>query len=417
MKILWFTNTPSLAEEKLTNKPVGGGWIKSLEKELKNQFDVKLGIGFHHSIRTDFFEFNKTKYYPIYFKSGSKLRNLYSRFKGDLLPSDEVDEFIDIIKDFKPDIIHIHGTEESFGLIQKYIKNIPIVISIQGNITVYHYKWYSGISKQNVKKYTNLFTKILFNSYNSQIKSFYKRAKRENEILHFTKYIIGRTDWDKRITSVMAPNSRYFHNDEILRESFYKFKWKNNLNETINIFTTSGNNIYKGIEVVLYTAYLLDEIEFKFKWHIAGLNSNDEIIKIALRALKLRLSPNIIFEGKLSETIIVKKLLISHIYVMPSHIENSPNNLCEAMILGLPCIATDVGGTSGLLATRKEGILIQDGDPWSMAGTIVEMKNNYKQAIEYGKNARKRALERHNPGKIVNDLINIYKEIIEENTK
>jgi len=417
MRVLWFTNTPSLAEKKITNKPIGGGWIKSLEKEVKKQFDIKLGVAFYHSLKTDSFEFYKTKYYPIYYRQGSKLRRLYSRFKGDVMPPNEMNRFIEIINDFKPDIIHIHGTEEPFGLIQKEIKNIPIVISIQGNITVYHYKWYSGITKRSVSKYASLLNKILFNDYNNQIKSFNKRAKREKEILRVTKNIIGRTDWDKRITSVMSPKSKYFHNDEILRESFYKLKWENNLKETINIFTTNGNNIYKGIEVVIYAAHLLDEIRFKFKWHIAGLNSNDEIVRIALKALKLKLSPNIIFEGKLSEKLIVKKLLNSHIYVMPSHIENSPNNLCEAMILGLPCIATDAGGTSSLLSNKKEGLLIQDGDPWSMAGTILEMKNNYEQAKEYGKNARNCALKRHNPDKIVNDLINIYKEIIEENEK
>lgn len=42
---------------------------------------------------------------------------------------------------------------------------------------------------------------------------------------------------------------------------------------------------------------------------------------------------------------------------MPSHIENSPNNLCEAMILGMPCIATDAGGTSTLLSNMKDGLL------------------------------------------------------------
>ena len=87
------------------------------------------------------------------------------------------------------------------------------------------------------------------------------------------------------------------------------------------------------------------------------------------------------------------------------------------MILGMPCIATDVGGTSSLLCNKKDGLLIQDGDPWSLAGAIIELKNNYEKAIEYGVNARKKAIERHNPAKIVSDLIDIYNDIIDDNAK
>ena len=37
-------------------------------------------------------------------------------------------------------------------------------------------------------------------------------------------------------------------------------------------------------------------------------------------------------------------LLDSHLYVYPSLMDNSPNALCEAQLLGVPCIATYVGG-------------------------------------------------------------------------
>ena len=66
MRILWFTNTPSLVEKKFSNKLVEGGWIKSLEKFLNKKKDINLGIGFYHSKKLDSFFFNNTKYYPIF---------------------------------------------------------------------------------------------------------------------------------------------------------------------------------------------------------------------------------------------------------------------------------------------------------------------------------------------------------------
>ena len=109
---------------------------------------------------------------------------------------------------------------------------------------------------------------------------------------------------------------------------------------------------------------------------------------------------------------IINIMLENDIYVHPSHIENSPNSVCEAMSLGMPVIATATGGTFSLVKDNDTGILIQDGDPWSMAGTILEIYRNNDRAKNLGERARKAALERHDPNKIVSNLINIYSEIL-----
>ena len=101
----------------------------------------------------------------------------------------------------------------------------------------------------------------------------------------------------------------------------------------------------------------------------------------------------------------------SNLYVMPSHIENSPNSLCEAMMLGMPCISTNVGGVSSLLENGREGVLIQDGDPWSLAGAIKECYLNYPKYLEYGENARKRAIKRHDRKAVAAELLNIYHQV------
>jgi glycosyltransferase involved in cell wall biosynthesis len=48
-----------------------------------------------------------------------------------------------------------------------------------------------------------------------------------------------------------------------------------------------------------------------------------------------------------------------------------------------------------------------------MAGAILELRNNQQKAVEYGQKARARALVRHDKDKIVNQLIQVYQEIIE----
>jgi glycosyltransferase involved in cell wall biosynthesis len=82
------------------------------------------------------------------------------------------------------------------------------------------------------------------------------------------------------------------------------------------------------------------------------------------------------------------------------------------MLLGMPIIATYAGGIPSILGNKNEGLLFQDGDPYSLAGAIIELIEDVDYANDLAKNARQRALQRHDPEKIVNDLLQIYSSII-----
>lgn len=409
MKILWFTNTPSLAEDYLNNKPMNGGFIKSLEKIIQDKVD--LSIAFYHSEELLPFKYEKTTYFPIKQDNNSLLYKIKTRLLNQIEPKSDIKKNLQIIDEVKPDLIHIHGTESPFGLIQKF-SSIPTVISIQGNITVYKLKFFSGIPLLDVLKYSRLKSWILFTTYLNDFIRFKKMAHREKEIFKISENFIGRTNWDRRITKVLSPKANYFHNDEVLRDVFYNNKWQNQLAGTLNLITTNGPNIYKGVETLIHCAHLLDLNNIDFTWKIAGININSDIVRIAQKSLKIKLSKNIQFLGRIDDLKLKEMILNSHIYIGVSHIENSPNSLCEALILGIPCIATNAGGTSNFIEDGNNGILIQDGDPYSMAGAIIELKENYDIAINYGINARKKALIRHNKQLIATDLLKIYQDIL-----
>jgi glycosyltransferase involved in cell wall biosynthesis len=411
MKILWFTNTPSLAEDYLNNKPMNGGFIRSLEKIMQEKVD--LSIAFYHSKEMEFFKQGNTTYYPIKSNNSSFPYTIKKRYFHEIEPESDVDKFLEVAKKVRPDLIHIHGSERPFGLIQKFL-SIPTVVSIQGNISVYKLKFFSGISLLDTLKYSGLRDWLLFNTNFNQYIRFKKQAKREKEIFKLSRNFIGRTSWDKRITKILAPNSNYFHNDEVLRDSFYEEKWFNKFSKTLRLFTINGPDIYKGIETLIACAHLLDLNNVNYTWKVAGLNFNDNLVRIATKILKKKLSGNIHFLGRLDDFQVKQNVLNSNIYVAVSHIENSPNSLCEALLLGAPCIATYAGGTSSFIEDGKNGILVQDGDPFSMAGAIMELKENYDIAIKYGIAARNKALLRHNKDIISNDLLKIYQTILRD---
>ena len=109
-----------------------------------------------------------------------------------------------------------------------------------------------------------------------------------------------------------------------------------------------------------------------------------------------------------------QQFLKSEIFVSPSVIENSPNSLGEAMILGMPIVAANVGGVSSMLVHGKEGYLYQSDAPYLLAYYISQLFDDRENEYELGKNAREHALRTHNKEKNIRELIDIYKNITEE---
>jgi glycosyltransferase involved in cell wall biosynthesis len=418
IKVLWFSNTAALGAEKLgrDSKIKGtGGWMAALNDIMKDEID--LHVVFNYPYKKDAFMHKNTWFYPVY--TGNRYFNLIKNRFCTHVPDDKyLYSYLKIIQEVNPDVIHIHGTENSFLCILKQII-MPTVVSIQGIITVYNHKFYSGFNGKflNRRNYTSLKEyatggKFFKKSKNTLSKMAHIEQKRMKDI----KYVIGRTDWDYRITRILSPESKYFKGDELLRDAFYSKNWDNlyqNVGKLI-VFTTNSDNYYKGIETVFHSITLLQEIGIDIEWRIAGIKDNSLIVSIC----KSFLGPsfpksNYKLLGSLDEESLVQELLAAHIYVMPSHIENSPNNLCEAMILGMPCIATNAGGTGSLLKDGEEGILIQDGDPWAMAGAIVELQKDSKKVLTLGLNARKRALNRHNKELVKSQYLRVYNSILQ----
>lgn len=415
MKILWFANTPCGASVKLVPNLVVGGWLSSLQQQLEKNVDIELHVCFYWNKKLESFEIGKTRYYPIFRKnSGSKLERLINRAIGSNNDQNEVLSLLEVVNRVNPEVIHIHGSEENFGLI-KARTSIPIVVSIQGILLPYIEKYYSGIPKITAILNERLLSKVLLTSAKAVYKNLYTSAKREEKIFLLNKIYIGRTNWDRRVSGLLAQEYKYFCVDEIIRPAFYLKNWnKSQFQDTFQIVTTMSGGLYKGLEVVVKTAALLvAKKAINFEWIVIGQTEKSDLSILVKKWLKANYkSLNIKLVGSKNESEVAQILLDSDLFCQVSHIENSPNSLCEAMLIGMPIIASFAGGTDSIIENNKEGVLVQDGDCYSFAGAILEMSNNFNRAKELGINASIRAHVRHSPEKIVKELLDAYKEII-----
>lgn len=416
MKILWFSLSPCSSAKRFGKEKLIQGWMISLENEMKRQEDISLEVAYVSNIDEKPFEFEGVKYYPIYLNANTpvgKLKNIYgSKEKKD---KDILPILKNIIEQSNPDIIHVHGTESFFCSITNEITDIPIVYSIQGFIAPITEQFFAGYSIDVVKKYDSICSKIMNNSISVNYNNYLYDAKREKKAIKSASYLIGRTNWDRSICKLYNPNAEYFVVNEILRPVFYNTVWKKDkFSDKLILISTLSPGIYKGYETLLKAAALLKEHStFDFEWRVAGCDKDSKWVKIS-EDITGHFSEdcNIKLLGMKSAEELAEELKNADIYCHTSHIENSPNSVCEAMLIGMPVIATFVGGTDSMLHHDKEGILYQDGDPYALAAYIVELHDDFAKAKTLGDNARKVALARHDKDIIVKDLLSTYNSIV-----
>lgn len=416
IKVLWFTNTPSGASQYLNSTNPSGGWLLSLEKHIKDQQCIELHVAFYYNEKLESFYYNGVTYHPIFnnrhsSKWNTLLNNYHARFCRDT--NSKIEALIDLVHKVTPDIIHIHGSENNFGLLQKTITNIPTILSIQGILNIWNEKKYAGVPKEIQRKYESIITKIACAGVSTNDRIWEATCEREREILNHTKYIIGRTDFDRHAAIALAPNAKYYIGNELLREEFYTTYWeKEKFNQKFTIVTTISNGFYKGLETVLRTAAILKKNSFSFIWKVIGVSeSSKNAILIKKWLGEDYLSNNVNLLGRKTAKEMVEILCDADIFCQTAHIENSPNSLCEAMLLGVPSIASFAGGTNSMLEHGREGYLLQDGDSYSLAGTILEVSQNFDMAKSWGESARQKALFRHDPHRVTQEYLDIYQTI------
>lgn len=125
-----------------------------------------------------------------------------------------------------------------------------------------------------------------------------------------------------------------------------------------------------------------------------------------------KLENKVRFTGNLDAEEMKRRYLLSNVFVCPSTNENSPNSLGEAQILGVPCIASRVGGIPSMIPDEQCGILYPFEDTKALAAHICEV---FAQGDAFDNTTmQKMARKRHDPANNTQTLLEIYREVAEE---
>lgn len=363
MKILWITNIlfPE-AEQLLTGSgelKASGGWMLGAANALLQKEGIKLYVASVSNKVSSLvkLEGKKITYYVLPMGKGNQ------RVNNEYIPY-----WKQVQQEVLPDVVHIHGTEYSHG--HAYMKACScdhVVISIQGLTSAYYYYYY-GMTKGDV--YKNLtFRDIVRGTVIKGQKLFKQRGEYEKDMIRMAKHIIGRTSWDRARTWAITPDAAYHFCNETLRSDFYDGSvWDYNQCTKHSIFLSQAGYPIKGLHQVLKAMPIILRHYPDTTIRIAG----GDITKSRTWSEKLRLSgyglyikrlikqfhleDKVLFTGNLNGAEMKQEYLRSNVFICPSTIENSPNSLGEAQILGVPCVASYVGGIADMMKGNEDNL-------------------------------------------------------------
>lgn len=415
-RILWTTNVimPYPARRLGVKAPVFGGWLIGLMKQIIKNGGYKLAIAtVYGGKKFRRFDDGETIYYLLPCRDDTRYDSGLEYY------------WCKVIEDFRPALVHLHGTEFAHNLaLQKACPDEKYLVSLQGLMGPISKKYLAGLSKKEIKK-NRTFRDFVRGSILKDQKKFKKRSRYEAKILKNATAIVGRTEWDYNESLKIAGNKPYYKCNEILRDAFYDQNWNIREVEPHSIYVSQAGYPVKGFHILLEALPKLVEKYPDLKVYVAGPNILDRstfrkrllysgYAKILENKIKkYGLEKNIIFIGEKTEAEVLECMKKSNVFVQCSVIENSSNSLGEAMLIGMPCVASDVGGTADLLdATKGEGLLYRFGDAKTLSELIGRVFDDFGLAIELGENAKKHAKIIYDKQKNTDTMLEIYEKVI-----
>ena len=408
MRVLWILNTPMPeAMSVLTGRPEvsrsTGSWVCALSEALGQRSGITLFTAAPSALTRK----------PVEIK-GPSATHFVVPVKGN--------HWKEIYQQVQPDVVHIHGTEYPFFLdFVEACGNDHVVASLQGLLCEYRKVFYGGIPEDTIRRYVTFRDVIRKDSLIAKKADCWKRGEAEIALLRRVKHVMGRTSWDREVSLGVNPALQYHYCSEALREPFYSGEWAYGQCIRHRIFLSQGTNPFKGAHKLFEALPGVLEKYPDTTVHIAGPNvllggrvkvkclRNGFGAYLSALLHQYGLTEAVSFIGESDARRIKRELLAANVYVLPSVIENSPNSLCEAQMLGVPAVASDVGGTSSLIPDASCGKLYPFDDVRALTEAIIQ---SFEESPSF-EHAHMRAVaaERHDRERIVRDLLQVYGEV------
>ncbi|MBQ3714030.1 MAG: glycosyltransferase [Fibrobacter sp.] len=300
---------------------------------------------------------------------------------------------LSICRKWKPDVIHAHWPfpHAYIALGASKLLRIPLVLNFHGAelLLIRKKKWVKPLLKFAIGQARAIFANSSFTA--GKIKAI------RNVDVEWSPY--GTTLDEKGDSGLETQGAR---NESVVPHPVDgKFK----------ILFVGRHIERKGI------CYLIDSAKFlpadKFEIRIVGVGDLTE--KLKQQALQY---PHIVFTGKLSPEDLAHEYRTANVFVLPAIVDHKGDTeglgvvLIEAMELGLPVVASNVGGIPDVVVDGDSGILVPEKDPEALANAFKRLASDRALVVSLLEGARRRIAECFEWNGIIKRQIEVYNKVI-----
>ena len=419
MKVLWLVNIvmPQLAAHLGHKATVFGGWLSGAMEAVRASnhelvictTDPKVECNQSYSVAG-------ITYYLTPLRSVQEMQN---SFQG-------------ILEKEKPDVVHIYGTEFPHSVSMFHAAGPDrTVVTIQGSMIYYKDNVYAGLQERLCRD-TRLHKLLRTlhcggDSIELQKKRYEERAVYETEVLRHATYINGGSEWGNAVGRSVNPDCITFDCKLILRDSFYDGpRWSLDRCEPHSIYVLHSypikgfHKFLEALPIVVrkYPDTKVYVVSSKLRYrNYSGLKAKvmdaapdyDWLIQKQIESHHLQ--KHLVSLGRLEEAEVKETMLKCHVYVSPSSIENQSTTLGEAMILGVPSVASCVGAIQEMISDGTDGFLYPFHEPYILANQILRIFDNPELAQQFSERGHAHAASTYNRERNGENLIHMYEAI------
>jgi glycosyltransferase involved in cell wall biosynthesis len=232
----------------------------------------------------------------------------------------------------------------------------------------------------------------------------------ERRAIRRGRWFSCRTEFDAGYVRSHNPHAEISHIDEAVSRAFFEVNWV--VRDSNDLLFVGALKERKGIEDVLTAIHLLKRKSRPTHLRVVGCGTVKYRISLMNRCGQLGISDSVEFLGHKSSDEIAAFHGRSQAFVLPSHVENSPNSVAEAMVSGVPVVASRVGGIPSMVRHLETGMLVEPRNPRALADAIDVLLDSPARREELSRNAKAVARTRHDAASIALATVDAYLRII-----
>lgn len=402
MKVLWFSN------KRLTETDIksSGSWLISMSSSISKEIEL-------YNI-TQVRGPNNIRQYE---RNGIKEWVLPHYHLRNGLPSKKhINEILSIIKEIKPDVIHIWGTESYWGLLPFENCEAKVLLDIQGVLYACYDMYLGGLNVEDFFCTQNLID-ALYSYFYIKLQKYRmgKRAKYERAIINKINNISYQSEWVlNKLKAIHFYNKNYIETRISVRKEFFDnvSTWKyGHYNRLVTVVSPQS---YKGIHTTIKAFWLVHKVQPTIRLSIIGNIKGKSGYPLFINALinKLDLADFVDFRGALNANEMINEFLKSDCIINSSYVESYSLVMAESMMIGIPSVVSFSGAMVELAKNEESALFYTPGDYVECSSKVMRIIQNKDVASFISANASKMAYRRNDILSASQKQLNIYNTIV-----